>query len=425
MNRQGVALAADSAVTVTGRRGPKIFTSADKIFALSKYEPVATMVYGAASLMQVPWETIVKVYRHQLGDKSFPTLRAYADDFMKFLVRTDNLLFGDAQKHTFAFNQAQQFFEHITDVMIGAVQEATDAAGGSLTLRQSRRAALKVISDHHKAWSARADRPGITDEIKTKLASEYAADFEEAKEAVFEEFKVPPGASRQLNELALLVNVKQRMHGEAGIVFAGFGQDEIFPQLVAYELDGVLLDSLVVGYEGSRLSITPDDAAIVHGFAQSDMIGLFMEGVTDDYEDFVEAYVETVIAEYGEAIISALPPAAGSDEVRRALDGMQQGLIGNLRKDFSRRRHTDYVTPVLDVVASLPKDELGSMAESLVTLTSLKRRISMEHETVGGPVDVAVITKGDGLIWTQRKHYFDPALNQHYFANYYRRGGST
>ena len=99
--------------------------------------------------------------------------------------------------------------------------------------------------------------------------------------------------------------------------------------------------------------------------------------------------------------------------------------MGKLRKDFRQRRHADYVSPVLDVVASLPKDELGSMAESLVTLTSLKRRISMEHETVGGPVDVAVITKGDGLIWTQRKHYFKPAFNPQFFANYYRRGGST
>jgi hypothetical protein len=61
------------------------------------------------------------------------------------------------------------------------------------------------------------------------------------------------------------------------------------------------------------------------------------------------------------------------------------------------------------------------MAESLVTLTSLKRRISMEHETVGGPVDVAVLTKGDGLVWTKRKHYFDPTLNHHFFANYFGR----
>ena len=39
----------------------------------------------------------------------------------------------------------------------------------------------------------------------------------------------------------------------------------------------------------------------------------------------------------------------------------------------------------------------------------------MADETVGGPVDVAVISKGDGFIWIRRKHYFDPALNTRYF----------
>ena len=44
----------------------------------------------------------------------------------------------------------------------------------------------------------------------------------------------------------------------------------------------------------------------------------------------------------------------------------------------------------------------------------------MEAETVAGPIDVAVISKGDGFIWIKRKHYFESGLNQHYFANYYR-----
>src|SRR3954465_11794571 len=152
MNRQGVALAADSAVTVTGRSGPKIFSSADKIFGLSKYEPIGTMVYGDASFMQVPWETIIKVYREQLADTSFAELEGYAQNFMQFLVRDDNPLFTDEQRHTFAFVQAYRFYEHVADVMIRAVEEAKDDAGGSLTMRQSRRAALKVVADHHKQW---------------------------------------------------------------------------------------------------------------------------------------------------------------------------------------------------------------------------------------------------------------------------------
>jgi len=56
------------------------------------------------------------------------------------------------------------------------------------------------------------------------------------------------------------------------------------------------------------------------------------------------------------------------------------------------------------------------MAESLVSLTKFKRRISREQETVGGPVDVAVITKGDGFIWMKRKHYFAPEINPRYIA---------
>ena len=55
-----------------------------------------------------------------------------------------------------------------------------------------------------------------------------------------------------------------------------------------------------------------------------------------------------------------------------------------------------------------------------VSLTALKRRVSLEEETVGGPIDVAVVvSKGDGLIWIRRKHYFDPALNQSYIANHH------
>ena len=59
------------------------------------------------------------------------------------------------------------------------------------------------------------------------------------------------------------------------------------------------------------------------------------------------------------------------------------------------------------------------MAEALVSLTSFKRRFSLDAETVGGPVDVAVLSKGDGFIWIKRKHYFKPELNPHFLTNYF------
>ena len=44
----------------------------------------------------------------------------------------------------------------------------------------------------------------------------------------------------------------------------------------------------------------------------------------------------------------------------------------------------------------------------------------MDAETVGGPIDVAVISKADGFIWIKRKHYFSKELNPHFVANYFR-----
>ena len=69
----------------------------------------------------------------------------------------------------------------------------------------------------------------------------------------------------------------------------------------------------------------------------------------------------------------------------------------------------------MSIVGVLPKEELAEMAETLVSLTSFKRRMTPEAETVGGPIDVAVISKGDGLVWVKRKHYFDKDLNLRYF----------
>ena len=85
LNKSAVALAADSAVTIgRGTEEYKVYQSANKLFALSKYHPVGLMVYGQAMFMGVDWETIIKVYRNQLGKQTFETLHEHANDFLFF-----------------------------------------------------------------------------------------------------------------------------------------------------------------------------------------------------------------------------------------------------------------------------------------------------------------------------------------------------
>jgi len=84
LNKQAVAIAADSAVTVLGEHGRKIFNSANKIFALSKYHPVGVMIYNSATFMGTPWETIIKMYRRHLGKSSYNELKDYQADLLRF-----------------------------------------------------------------------------------------------------------------------------------------------------------------------------------------------------------------------------------------------------------------------------------------------------------------------------------------------------
>ena len=97
--------------------------------------------------------------------------------------------------------------------------------------------------------------------------------------------------------------------------------------------------------------------------------------------------------------------------------------ISILTKEFNSQldqlKREKQISPTLDTVSILSKEDLAEMAESLIYLTYLKRRISSSEESVGGPIDVAIISKGDGFIWKKRKHYFEQSLNKHFMANYF------
>jgi hypothetical protein len=73
------------------------------------------------------------------------------------------------------------------------------------------------------------------------------------------------------------------------------------------------------------------------------------------------------------------------------------------------------------MIALMPKVELIELAEALVSITAIERKATSDEGTVGGPVDVAFISKHEGFVWIKRKHYFKPDLNPRYFWRKYQR----
>jgi len=113
--------------------------------------------------------------------------------------------------------------------------------------------------------------------------------------------------------------------------------------------------------------------------------------------------------------------------IRRPPPQTRRQTLDHERKSKLKPPISPQLRPSADPMAErrdrhLLKDELAAMAEALVNLTKFKRRVSTARETVGGPIDVAVITKGDGFVWVKRKHYFSPDLNPRVIARYQHGG---
>ena len=73
----------------------------------------------------------------------------------------------------------------------------------------------------------------------------------------------------------------------------------------------------------------------------------------------------------------------------------------------SGRTHGKYIILSREILRSVSKK--GLLFD--IYMTYLKRRISFAEGSVGGPVDVAVISKGDEFVWIKRKHNFNKELN--------------
>jgi len=148
------------------------------------------------------------------------------------------------------------------------------------------------------------------------------------------------------------------------------------------------------------------------------MVMTFMDGIDPDLRENIERSTGELFKALAKVIVDEVRKkyaAYGAKLEKSIMVGLDK-VLKELYDNWSEVRRKGYDDPVMEMVASLPKDELGIMAESLVSLTKFKRRISKQHETVGGPIDVAVITKGDGFVWMKRKHYFAAEMNPRYIA---------
>lgn len=414
LNREAVAIAADSAVTLTGLGGRKIYNTANKLFALSTTEPVAVMIYNGSSFGSIPWDTVVKEYRRELALKSYATIEEYAHNFIEYLSSLVRQVSTEEQGMRIIMTAKREL-----SMVRGSVQNIVDqvtSAGKYLDEVEI----CSLISDCIKNRIDELNRgvfvEGISASVAGKCISAVYKDWASFVDQSLDGLPTDTEIKRLARVMARTsLRVVSPSPDFSGVVVVGFGKDQWFPAMSHYWVDGVIAQKVRYRHVKS-MHIGDMQPMGIYPFAQDDMVVTFMDGIHPVYRalgGFVEERIDLLIERFAHHVKGKLSPNAYTD----LLNEMERGRYDTV-KDFivlhDDLKRSNY-EPVTSVVASLPKEELAEMAEALVNLTSFKRRVSTDAETVGGPIDVVVISKGDGLVWIKRKHYFSPELNHRYF----------
>ena len=407
LNKHGIAIAADSAETIGN--GIKIYNKANKIFNLSKYHPVGAAVYGSANFCDLtPWDIIFKLYRENIGKQNLLKTEDYVNSFISFIE--ERHFFSDAKEleNALCNNVLSYFNEYIIINRIGH--------GQSNTIDLS-----KLPGILNEIQNEIANAP-IIDSIKDVTKEDFIASIGNALKQI-KQFLARNGFNYSTiedvltNVLFLAFTRKENMHGHSGIAVFGYGKDELYPSLYRLKIYGVVCGKLK-WYVEEIFKIDNENMGCICPMAQSDVMRTIIEGIDPKLLQLIMQLMSQVVVENKKQI--ALIVGKTDKQIAKDISSINtQPVIDLFNQKLRQLINDKHIEPLLSTIAILQKEDLAEVAENLIYLTSLIRRITPDKESVGGPIDVALLSKGDGFIWIKRKHYFEEALNKNFFSKYY------
>jgi len=421
MNKDCVAMAADSAATLFGEK-TKIY-EANKVFALSKQYPVGLMTYQSPIISGVPVETLVKEYRKYAlnnREKEIGTIDKYGENFLDFIEKgypTDDdsqiLIISEKMMETNAIRCILSLWESIMSNIGEQINDAVEKKMNcnSLEIKLSPDKMIKniLLEIESKERTPRDLDQKYISSVKKGLDNIFKSEsFKRAMNKTSNPIAAKPYLKRIKSIFQNMVLSEEPFWDTTGIVIAGFGESQIFPAFVEYNVDGCFWGKLKFKEIRSG-EISDENSAMIIPFAQGDVAATFIEGIDPDIKRNIIEKFRGIISD-----VKDIKSIGGSTPTKDVIDKAKELALNDFI-DVLNRSTLEKSNPIIRSVKFLSKKEMGHMAESMINLTSLRRRMSVNSdETVGGPVDVAIISKGDGLIWIKRKHYFDVALNPHY-----------
>ena len=421
LNKSAIALAADSAVTISaGSSQEKIYDSADKLFELSSKDAIGVMVNGGMNFMQVPLGVLVKKFRATCG--SFDHVEEAASSFLEYL--------NDFGKNSPAAVKFGEIYSCIFP-MLQIVKKRTDDGFYSRFFGED---GIRPEYAGEDGWSkartdAMAEQIAVMEMYLNRLPdAEFVGEGElvlsdDEKSAIrdvvtsaFDDAPYEPHIDAGCAIAHLVIQKASNLCPSTGLVVAGFGAADLFPTLVSFDLGSVFGGRLKFFREHSIDIERDGDRARVVPFAQKEMVERFLYGLDNGIQRKIAQFCKSAVPSIRERVLTHLDMNPEDKDLLEApAIEAEDAFFDGLESETFEAIRSESQSEIEDMVEFMPKPELARMAEALVNLTSIKRRVSRGMETVGGPIDVAIISQAEGFVWVKRKHYFPPELNSRYF----------
>ena len=392
INRNGIALAADSAGTYTSDTGSKMFyNSMDKVFSLSDKNVFGAIAYGNMSIYNVSIDQLLGEFKQYIDSHSpFDDLFDVWTQFQNFIIeKYEYYKFDQAEKgyckwfiKTLLSDWGVKIKNVVTekdaDVQIGLILDD-----------------LRKYIDGHKRIS------GFN--ISTYIKKEHIDICQEQIDAIVPELKSYAGHYDRLGNLIceyfeLLIGSESE--NVTGLFFAGYGTKDAFPKCLHIEIHKIFKDK--IKYTEEKRFIGNGVNSEIIPLAQREVIYTFCRGISSEFiKSIPEKSNELMIAQ-----IDALSSADFSDDQKAKLKAELNKCKKQISDAIYAEIQSDNVQPIIDSVKLIALPEMAFLAESLVNITTLKRTYALDgqQQTVGGPTDVAVLSKAGGFSWIKQKH---------------------
>lgn len=406
-NQKAVALAADSAVTLIDRGLVAVRNDQRKLFNLVEGRPIGLMFFGVADVMGHPWEHLIEHYQAKTKP---PPLAKVADYAQSFLASLDNLeeFFPRAREP----DEYKRLLASVFRYLFHFAQYLRDSGEGDLA-RAGDGAVLEVAIE--KLWrtyqtredgSPRPDLPCFPKDFARTITAEYGQVLEETIAYGFASFGLGKQSLQRLRDIGVYCVVKDLfIEDVTGLVFSGFGTDERYPSVVTCYMSAIIGG---IAKRGAPIVDTIDGEvrSRIRVFADSEVTNAFIRGIDFNLERRLYGGFRVMMHGLVDQLVEAVPlnDAAARENVRGRF---QREFVPKYFEAFHRMiadyQQQVFINPILRVLEIAARNELAETARDLVSLNVFKKRITAQNQTVGGAIDVAVISRDGGFQWWSKQ----------------------